>query len=84
VVGERYDRAPATTRDGALAIDTAAAAVQALEAAGVGSIRAAGECTAHQPERFFSYRRDGVTGRQAGVIAMLRGGQPGTRPGGRP
>jgi YfiH family protein len=83
-VGERYDRAPATTRDGALAIDTAAAAVQALEAAGVGSIRAAGECTAHQPERFFSYRRDGVTGRQAGMIAMLRGGQQGTRPGGRP
>jgi YfiH family protein len=83
-VGERYDRAPATTRDGALAIDTAAAAVQALEAAGVGSIRAAGECTAHQPERFFSYRRHGITGRQAGVIAMLPGAPPGARPGGRP
>jgi YfiH family protein len=86
-VGERYDRAPATTRDGALAIDTAAAAVQALEAAGVGSIRAAAECTAHQPERFFSYRRDGVTGRQAGVIAMLPagrvGGGLGAGPGGR-
>jgi YfiH family protein len=75
-VRERYDRAAATSRDGAMAIDTAAAAVQALEAAGVGSIRAAGECTAHQPERFFSYRRDGVTGRQAGVIAMLRGARP--------
>jgi YfiH family protein len=83
-VGERYDRAPATTREGALAIDTAAAAVQALEAAGVGSIRAAGECTAHQPERFFSYRRHGITGRQAGVIAMLPGVPPGARPGGRP
>jgi polyphenol oxidase len=82
-VGERYDRAPATTREGALAIDTASASVQALEAAGVGSVRAAGECTAHQPERFFSYRRDGVTGRQAGVIAMLPGGGPGARPGGR-
>ncbi len=73
-VGERYPAAAATTRKGSLAIDTTAAAVQALERAGVGAVRAAHQCTAHQPERFFSYRRDGTTGRQAGVVAMLERG----------
>jgi polyphenol oxidase len=73
-VGERYPAAAATTLQGGLAIDTTAAALQALERAGVGAVRAARECTAHQPERFFSHRRDGVTGRQAGVIAMLERG----------
>ncbi len=73
-VGDRYPAAPATTRKGTLAIDTTAAAVQALERAGVGAVRAARECTAHQPDRFFSYRRDGVTGRQAGVVALLERG----------
>jgi polyphenol oxidase len=72
VVG-RYPAAAATTREGRLAVDTAAAAVQALERAGLGEVRAAGECTSHQPERFFSYRRDGVTGRQAGLIALVAG-----------
>jgi len=72
VVG-RYPTAAATTRDGRLAIDTTAAAVEALERAGLGEVRAARECTCHQPERFFSYRRDGVTGRQAGLIALLDG-----------
>jgi polyphenol oxidase len=72
VVG-RYPAAEATTRDGRLAIDTAAAAVQALERAGFGEVRAARECTAHQPERYFSYRRDGRTGRQAGLIALVDG-----------
>jgi YfiH family protein len=71
----RYPAAAATTSDGRPAIDTAAAAVQALERAGLGEVRrAAGECTGHQPERWFSYRRDGVTGRQAGLIALVGGG----------
>ncbi len=73
-VGERYPAAVATTRDGRPAVDTTAAAVQALGSAGFGEVRAARECTAHQPERFFSHRRDGVTGRQAGVVALLEGG----------
>lgn len=70
-VTSRYPAAAATTREGALAVDTTAAAVQALERAGIGELRAARECTAHQPERFFSYRRDGLTGRQAGIIAIM-------------
>src|SRR6266498_3678249 len=73
-VGERYSAAAATTLKGSLAIDTTAAAVQALERAGVGAVRAAQQCTAHQPERFFSYRRDGTTGRQAGLVAILERG----------
>jgi YfiH family protein len=73
-VGQRYPAAAATTRDGSLAVDTTAAVVQALERAGLGAVHAAHECTAHQPERFFSYRRDGTTGRQAGLIALLERG----------
>jgi YfiH family protein len=73
-LGERYPAAAATTRGGRLAVDTAAAAVQALERMGIGEVRAAGECTADHPERWFSYRRDGRCGRQAGVVALL--GEP--------
>jgi purine-nucleoside/S-methyl-5'-thioadenosine phosphorylase / adenosine deaminase len=73
-VAGNYPAAAATTRDGRLAVDTTAAAVQALERAGVAAVLAAHECTAHQPERFFSYRRDGASGRQAGIVALLERG----------
>jgi polyphenol oxidase len=80
-VGERYPAAAATTREGRLAIDTTAATLQGLERTGVGELRAARECTAHHPERYFSYRRDGATGRQAGIIALV--GPADRRPGER-
>ncbi|MBD8627487.1 peptidoglycan editing factor PgeF [Oxalobacteraceae sp. CFBP 8753] len=35
---------------------------------GVERVHGGGLCTASAPERFYSYRRDGVTGRQASVI----------------
>lgn len=41
-----------------------------LEAAGVGALHSAGLCTVSEPSRFFSYRRDGVTGRMAAAIAI--------------
>lgn len=41
---------------------------QRLERAGVQSIHGAANCTYSQPDTFFSYRRDGQTGRMAGVI----------------
>jgi polyphenol oxidase len=72
-VGDRYPAALATTRDGRPALDPAAGAAQALERAGLeaANLRVAGECTVDLPERFFSHRRDhGVTGRQAGIIAL--------------
>ena len=42
----------------------------ALAAAGVRSVHGGGWCTHHESERFFSFRRDGVTGRMA-TLAWL-------------
>jgi hypothetical protein len=43
-----------------------------LEALGVppGQIWASGLCTACHPDRFFSYRREGVTGRMGALISL--------------
>jgi YfiH family protein len=74
-VGDRYPAALATTRDGRPSLDPATAAAAALAAAGLGEVRVAGECTYDLAERFFSHRRDrGVTGRQAGLVALVPGG----------
>jgi polyphenol oxidase len=49
-------------------LDLKAVARAGLEAAGVQEIHDCGLCTACDPHRFFSHRRDrGVTGRQAGL-----------------
>ena len=41
---------------------------QRLQAAGIGSISGGDWCTVSEASRFFSYRRDGVTGRMASLI----------------
>jgi len=41
---------------------------QRLQAAGVSSIHGGGLCTVIERDRFFSYRRDGRTGRMASLI----------------
>lgn len=49
---------------------------QALAACGVEQVYGGGLCTASDPQRFYSYRRDGRTGRHAALIwrgAPLRG-----------
>jgi YfiH family protein len=46
-------------------------AQQQLRNAGVNEIYGGGECTFSDPARFFSYRRDGNTGRMAGLIWLV-------------
>lgn len=54
------------TAKGTTGLDLRAGLTRALLEAGVGRVVADPRCTAEDPE-LFSYRRDGVTGRQAGV-----------------
>ena len=49
-------------------VDPGAAAARILTRAGVDGFALATECTSCDP-RFFSHRRDGITGRQGGLIA---------------
>jgi YfiH family protein len=46
---------------------------QRLEALGVSAVYGGGHCTYGEPEAFFSYRRDGATGRMAALIWLDRG-----------
>ncbi len=41
---------------------------QSLESAGIGGVYGGGRCTYSEPGHFYSYRRDGCTGRQASLI----------------
>ena len=59
--------AAATSATGTPALDLRAGVVAQLLAAGVETIEADPWCTAESPD-LFSYRRDGVTGRFAGVV----------------
>jgi YfiH family protein len=56
-----------TTRQGTIGVDLAAGARAQLAREGI-TTTAVGGCTLEQPDRFFSYRRDGLTGRHAGVV----------------
>ncbi len=54
-----------------LRLDLSRTVARVLKEHGVRSIERAAECTACERTRFFSYRRDGVTGRQALIAARL-------------
>ena len=56
-----------TTRRGTPGVDLRAGLASQLAALGVARVVADPRCTAEDPE-LFSHRRDGVTGRQAGVV----------------
>jgi polyphenol oxidase len=56
-----------TERAGRPRLDLAATARVVLAAAGIERIVDTGLCTACEPDRFFSHRRDGATGRQLAV-----------------
>ncbi|HVU74806.1 MAG TPA: peptidoglycan editing factor PgeF [Mycobacteriales bacterium] len=62
--------AASTTRAGTRSLDLRRAVVAQLERAGVQQVSADAACTADDP-RCFSYRRDGVTGRMAGIVAAF-------------
>ena len=69
---EVLDLVPAvrsTTRTGTPGLDVRAGVLSQLEAAGVGSVRVDTTCTA-ESERLYSHRRDGVTGRFAGIALL--------------
>lgn len=58
-------------RDGKWLADLPALAASRLRAAGVGHVDASGAlCTVADPSRFFSFRRDGVTGRMAAAVRL--------------
>jgi len=61
----------ATTSWGTPAVDIAAGVQLQLSTAGVRQIHLVRLCT-YEDERFYSYRRDGRTGRFAGVVAIAR------------
>ena len=60
-----------TTSRGTPGVDLRAGLRRQLLAAGVAAVRDAGPCTAESAEHY-SHRRDGVTGRFAGVIVLTR------------
>jgi YfiH family protein len=57
--------------DGGLQADLYRLARQRLTAAGVTDVYGGHWCTYSDPERFFSYRRDGVSGRMASLIWLV-------------
>lgn len=70
MAGEVEKAAPgsrSTTRQGTVGLDLLAGATAQLAREGVPATSVGG-CTLEQPDRFFSYRRDGVTGRHAGIV----------------
>lgn len=60
----------ATTRQHTPSVDLLAGARRQLRDAGIVDVVDVGGCTIEQPDRFFSYRRDGLTGRHAGVVLL--------------
>jgi YfiH family protein len=59
----------ATTRQGTPSLDLAAGAAGILRALGVGDVRTVASCTM-EDQRFYSFRRQGRTGRFAGVVML--------------
>jgi len=63
--------ARSTTRQGTAGLDLRRGVAAQLRAAGVSAVNMSDICTAEDPS-YFSYRRDGLTGRMAGVVSRGR------------
>jgi polyphenol oxidase len=61
----------ALATDGKYLCDLVAIATERLRIAGVTRVYASGECTMSEPNKYFSHRRDKVTGRMAAFIGIL-------------
>lgn len=69
VAGDPGARAAFSPRGpGKYSADLCALARRRLEKSGVGEIYGGGYCTHREGERFYSYRRDGATGRMASLV----------------
>ncbi len=66
--GEGTEAAFSSARSGKWLADLYALARERLQGCGVDRVWGGGLCTYSDPQRFFSYRRDGVTGRMASLI----------------
>ena len=64
-----FPMADSRTNSGSLALDLPKALIAVLHNAGIDVDANQGECTAEDSD-LFSYRRDGVTGRQAGLVRL--------------
>jgi len=67
------DAAFTPSGEGKFLADLPALARQALAQVGVSSVHGGRWCTASDPARFYSFRRDGVTGRHAALIWLQPG-----------
>ena len=65
----QYPSADARTASGSLALDLPKALYGVLQSVGVSINSSESRCTVEDPA-LFSYRRDGVTGRQAGLVSL--------------
>jgi YfiH family protein len=65
-VSKTFPLAASTTRDGGFALDLSRALIDQLRSLGV-TVVDEGRCTVEE-STLYSYRRDGVTGRQVGVV----------------
>jgi YfiH family protein len=65
-VSGKFPLSASQTRDGGIALDLSRALIAQLQASGV-QVLDDGRCTVEN-KNLYSYRRDGVTGRQVGVI----------------
>jgi purine-nucleoside/S-methyl-5'-thioadenosine phosphorylase / adenosine deaminase len=66
-VEQRLPGSACRTRDGGTGLDLRAGVAAQLSAIGVGRVIVDPRCTTEDPE-LYSHRRDGVTGRQAGLV----------------
>lgn len=73
LVGARTTAAFRQTANGRWLADLFALATMRLRALGVEQVCGGGLCTHSDRERFFSYRRDGITGRMASLIWIDEG-----------